>query len=144
MNLVKKSEWRRVFLVVSILILSASCAPKRKPEHPKLPPGSRRPPVTAPSEAETPERRAAEALVEEGIEALDRGLHDRAADLFQESVAVDPTNGVGYYYLALVKFKSGEYGEVWDFLEKAETLLRDEPGWIEKIEQLKQEVNKIQ
>ena len=141
MSLVKKSE---IVLVLSILVLLTSCAPKRKPEYPKLPPGTRRPPVTAPSEAETPERRAAEALVDEGREALDRGLHDRAADLFQESVAVDPTNGVGYYYLALVKFKTGEYGEVWDFLEKAETLLRNDPDWIEKIEQLKQELNRVQ
>lgn len=131
----------RFFLILLISVLVA-CAPKKKPEYPKPPPGSRQPPVTAPSEVDTPERSASDALVEEGRQALDHGLYDRSADLFQEAVTVDPTNGAGYYYLALVKFKTGEYGEVWDLLEKAETLLAKDPEWIEKIEELKQELNR--
>jgi tetratricopeptide (TPR) repeat protein len=130
----------RIILVASILILLAGCAVKKKPERPKLPPGSREPPIAAPPQEATPERRASNALVEEGETALDRGQYDRAADLFQESVTVDPTNGAGYYYLALVRFKTGEYGEAWDFLEKAETLLPSEPEWLERVELLKRDL----
>jgi tetratricopeptide (TPR) repeat protein len=134
----------KIFLVLLTTVLLLSCASKRKPERPKLPPGSREPPISAPTEELTPERKASNALIDEGQQALDRGLYDRAADLFQESVAVDPTNGAGYYYLALVKLKAGEYGEAWDFTEKAETLLPKDSDWIEKIEALRQELNRNQ
>src|SRR3989338_4988602 len=104
--------------------LLVSCATRPGPKRPKAPPGSREPPVTRQAE-ETPERRASNALIEQGTGILERGLYDRAADLFQEAVSVDPTNGAGYYYLALVKLKTGEYGGVEGFLEKAESLLAD-------------------
>lgn len=127
-------------IVLCLVGFLAACAVKKKPERPKLPPGSREPPITAPQQEETPERRASNALVEEGQTALGRGQYDQAADLFQESVTVDPTNGAGYYYLALVRFKTGEYGEAWDFLEKAETLLPSDPEWLERIELLKRDL----
>ena len=77
--------------------------------------------------------------MEDGIKALERGLHDRAADLFQESVTVDYSNGAGYYHLALVKLRTGEYGEVEGLLEKAEMLLENRPEWTERLEELRRE-----
>lgn len=131
----------RKALLLLVIFLSF-CAPKTKPKYPKPPPGSREPPVTQPAE-ETPERMASSALIERGQEALEGGRHDQAADLFQEAVSVDPSNGVGYYYLALVKLRTGEYGEVWGLIEKAESLLGEEGEWPEKLETLKRELETL-
>ncbi len=132
-------------VVLAVLIILVSCAPKAKPRYPatrpsEAPPGSREPPITSSGEGLTAERTASNALIEEGEEALGRGLNDRAADLFQQSVTVDPTNGAGYYYLALVKTKSGEYGEAWGLFEKAESLLSQDPEWSSKLDELRQEL----
>lgn len=89
---------------------------------------------------ESPERTASNSLVEEGEQALDHGFYDRSADFFQEAVKTDPSNGVGYYYLALVKFRTGEYGEVSGFLEKASALLANDTAWSEKIDSLRQDL----
>jgi cytochrome c-type biogenesis protein CcmH/NrfG len=91
---------------------------------------------------ESPERSASNSLMEEGKIILERGSLDRSGDLFQEAVSVDPTNGVAYYYLALVKFKGGEYGGVWRFLEKAESLLSKKPEWMAKLKELQAELER--
>ncbi len=90
-----------------------------------------------------PERRASGSLVEGGRAYLDHGLFDRAADTFQQAANLDPTNGAAFYYLALVKYRMGEYGEVWDYLEKAEALLAGGKHWAEKLEELRREVNEV-
>lgn len=129
-------------ILVFVLAFGWSCAPKPPLERPKPKPETRPAPVTlgAPEEEETPERAASNALVEEGKTAFERGSLDRAGDVFQEAVSVDPTHGVPYYYLALVKMKSGEYGGVWGFLEKAEDLLARKPEWTAKLKSLREEL----
>lgn len=89
----------------------------------------------------TPQRAASNALVDNGNQALDQGQHDRAIDLFQEAVSVDPTNGAGYYYLALVKSRTGEYGGAWGYLEKAQSLLLGQAAWAPKLEELRKELS---
>ncbi len=131
----------RSFLGILLVFFLASCAPKQKPAHPRLPPGTRVPPVTSPSGSEiSPEREASNAVIEEGKGLMERGQYDRAADRFQEAVAVDSTNGAAYYYGALVKTRSGEYGDAWGFLEKAEQLLAGDAAWTEKLQQLRDEL----
>lgn len=131
---------RRGIIIIAFILagLMAACATMTRPRPPKAPRGSREPPLTSPVH-ESAERTASNALVEEGIKAVERGLYDRAADLFQESVTVDSSNGSGYYHLALVKLRTGEYGEVEGLLEKAEMLLQDRPEWTEKLEELRRE-----
>lgn len=101
-------------------------------------PGRKPPVVSIPSER--PERAASQALVEKGRPYLDRGSFDRAEDTFQEAVNVDPTNGVGFYYLALVKYRMGEYESVGNYLDKAEALLMKDRDWSKKIKALREEV----
>ncbi|MBI2082217.1 MAG: hypothetical protein HYT76_01485 [Deltaproteobacteria bacterium] len=129
-----------VFL--TLLIFSAvssffSCASLGKKP---LPPGARRAPVQETTVG--PEREASNALIEQGKSKLEAGHYDKAFDFFQESVNVDPTNGVGFYYLAYVKYKTGEYQEVANFLEKAEALLSSSKEWQERIDLLKGELNR--
>lgn len=106
-----------------------------------IPPGSRRPRDASSDDPATPQRLASNALIENGNKALNQGQHDRAVDFFQEAVSVDATNGAGYYYLALVKSRTGEYGGAWDYLEKAQSLLSGQEEWTLKLEDLKKELN---
>lgn len=122
-------------LLVLIAVLLTACAPGKRLGRPGSLPG------VGPIGSGAPERAASSALIEEGKLALERGLYDRSLDRFQEAVTLDPSNGVGFYYLAFVKLRTGEYGEVWGLLEKAESLLTGNAEWILKIEELKQELH---
>jgi tetratricopeptide (TPR) repeat protein len=133
-----------VSLFTITLLLLASCAPKTRPERPRTPPEYRTPPTESPEGEMTPERSASEALIEEGLSIFNQGLYDQAADLFQQAVTVDPSNGAGYYYLAIVKLRTGEYGEAEGLLEKAELLLSHNPLWTERLEELRQEFGERQ
>lgn len=89
----------------------------------------------------TPEQSASVALVEQGREAALSGRYDQAADLFQEAITVDPSNGVAYLEMARVRTQASEYGEAWGFLEKAESLLANDPQWGDSIQSLRQELS---
>lgn len=139
----KRLPWR--VLVIAILGACLSCAmPPKKPSRPKPPPGSRMPPVTSPSSGTSAQRSASESLIQQGTQAMDQGRYEESTDLFQEAVSVDPSHGAGYYHLALVKFKTGEWEEASNLLEKAETLLAEEAGWTERLEELKRQLHESQ
>lgn len=128
-NLVVRNSMKVIFIFLGIFFL-ISCAAGRK-----APLSS-----AATSHEKSPERTASMALISQGEKSLETGLYGQAQDRFQEAVNIDPSNGVGYYDLAVVKFKTGEYGGVWGFLEKAEQLLLGSPDWTLKIEDMKREV----
>ncbi len=134
------TRWALSFLVVFVGITGCAVFNKNAPTKPASPTESRIPGVNAAGEKMTPERSASNSLIEEGIVAYDRGLNDHSADLFQESINVDPTNGASYYYLTLVKVRSGEYGEAWGLIEKAELLFQQNPDWLAKVEEVKAEL----
>lgn len=86
-------------------------------------------------------RAASDALLQKGEAMLQNGTDlSQAIDLFQEAVNLDPTNGGGYYLLALATFKQGDYEKSKGFLQKAETLVQENSPWKEKMEQLKQDL----
>ncbi|MBI2982521.1 MAG: hypothetical protein HYY44_09590 [Deltaproteobacteria bacterium] len=122
-----------LFLIFFFIFSCASLG--KKP----LPPGARRAPVTESQIG--PERAASNAMIEKGEAKLRSGEYERAFDLFQEAVNFDPNNGVGFYYLAYVKYKTGEYDQVPNFLAKAEALLSSSKEWMERINLLKQDTN---
>jgi tetratricopeptide (TPR) repeat protein len=136
----KKAVLRRLLFVFLIFSALAACAPKgKKPQHAKAPPGSHQAPIGIQGEEESPERSASNALIDQGETSFHRGLYDQAASSFQEAVTVDAANGAGYYWLALTKLRSGEYGEAEGLIEKAATLLSNRPEWSEKLEILQRE-----
>ncbi len=120
-----------VFLFFISSFLAGCVSPKGAMKTPSHPTGV---------EVSAPERRASDALIEEGIRTMDNGRYDRAADLFQEAITIDSTNGAGYYRLAFVKVKMGEYGEARGLLEKAEHLLAGDSEWKTKLEELRAEL----
>ena len=130
-------------VVFFLLLMMAGCAGGPGAHHAGRGRSSHEPPVKGNAASEsTPERRASNDYLEQGQRVFNGGAYDRAADLFQEAVTVDPTNGAGYYFLALVKTKTGEYGEAAEFLEKAEALLPEDSEYKEKSNQLKEELQK--
>ena len=129
-------------LSLFLILFLAACAGKKAPEHAKPPADAHQTPVGASNDEETAERMASNALVDDGERVFTSGRYDSAADLFQQAVTVDPTNGAAYYYLALTKTKSGEYGEAEGLIDKADQLLRSNPEWTDKLEELKREFNR--
>lgn len=132
-NVSNSSASLLVLCLIVSLPFSFSCAGRR------LPPGARHAPVAQPQVG--PERRASDALMERGKNALDQNLFEEAFDSFQEAANVDPTNGEAFYYLALVKYRTGDYAAVGDFLDKAEALLGNNPAWTEKLEILRRDIS---
>lgn len=123
--------------LLPLLFLTFACAGGHK----RLPRGAKAPPVV--ERKAGPERGASDSLVEAGRVYLDQALYDRASDTFQEAANIDPTNGAAFYYLALVKSRTGDYDQVWDFLEKAEALLSGDEDWTERLESLRREVHEV-
>ena len=126
------------------LLLFSGCAPlfqkpkvrvpqRSVPETPSLP------------RSRAPERGASYDLLSKGNNALAEGKFETAIDLFQESINLDPTNGVAYYYLAVAKSRVTEEeetdtGEILDLLDRAEGLLEGEPSWKKSIERFREEI----
>ncbi len=119
-----------------IIVLMMGCAPHPKSKHSSSFPSSH-----SSSAPLTPAQSASVALVEQGREAALSGRYDQAADIFQEAISVDPSNGVAYYELAVVRSRSGDYGDAWGFLEKAESLLGHNPQWQDSLNALRQELS---
>jgi len=73
--------------------------------------------------AKTPPRVAAALrLIEEGRARLERGEDDQAVHHFERSVAVDPQNAYGYYFLARAHQKSRRYDQAIAFAGRAAAL----------------------
>lgn len=134
-------KWLSVFLIV-LSLGALGCAGKREPGRAKPPADSRQAPVGADEDELTPQRAASNALIDDGEKTFAQGRYDAAADLFQQAVTVDPTNGAAYYHLALAKVRSGEYGEAEGLIEKADQLLGGKAEWAERLEELKRDFDK--
>ncbi|HEX5037145.1 MAG TPA: tetratricopeptide repeat protein [bacterium] len=130
---------KKILSVFLILFLAACGGTKKPPEHAKPPADAHQTPVGPAGEEESAERMASNAIVDDGTQAFRYGRYDAAADLFQQAVTVDPTNGAAYYHLALAKMRSGEYGDAEGLIEKADQLLGANPDWVLKLEELKRE-----
>ncbi len=85
----------------------------------------------------TPQRKASDSLVEKGKTALSSKNYDDAAQIFQNAVNVDGSNGTAYYYLALTNHYMGQERTAAGLLDKAESLLRSDKQWMEKIDELR-------
>jgi hypothetical protein len=138
---------KKYFFGFFLSLIFISCAPKQGPTTPHKPvpiPESRPPelvPESSPEEGDvmTPERQASDALIDDGERLESHGLYGRSADLFQEAVTVDPTNGAGYFHLAAARLKSGEYGDVEGLIAKARTLLGSNTEWAARLNELEQD-----
>ncbi len=95
---------------------TATCTASMPPEFGTPSPGPRTTPpaeslLTHISATTPPNTIAALRLVEDGRVHLEAGRYDRALERFERAVAIDPTNGYGYYYLALLHFQMKKYDQ---------------------------------
>ncbi len=78
--------------------------------------------VTHISATTPPNAAAAFRLIEDGRQQMTQGRYDRALDRFERSVAVDPTNAYGYYFLAQLHFQTKKYDQAVAFASRAAAL----------------------
>lgn len=142
---------KRLTKIISLVAIAAllslifsACPPaaKRPPVKPKAKVEEKKKPgeVTRPAEApqpDTPQRKASNRVVDKGKASLDGKSYDQAAQLFQDAVNIDPTNGAAYYYLAMTDHYLGQNAVAAGLLDKAESLLRNDAYWMEKIDELR-------
>ncbi|MBI2500937.1 MAG: hypothetical protein HYW02_05635 [Deltaproteobacteria bacterium] len=122
-----------LFFLGLLLVVGCATGPRR-------PRGSRLPPVVSAS-PRSPEREASNVYIETGKNFLEDGHYSRAIDSFQEAINVDPSNGVGFYYMVWIKYKMGEYDQVENYLSRAEDLLGGDKAWKDRLEELRSEIS---
>ncbi len=131
------------FLIFLICFIFISCPAKKPIKKPTKPQAEKPVEITTPPSAPetlTPQRRASNKLVQKGIIELDKNNYVLAIQIFQEAINIDATNGEAYYYLALTNNYLGEKNTALGLLDKAESLLNNDPSWIEKIEALRSDI----
>ena len=89
--------------------------------------------------AVTAQRAASLRLTEEGKKLLDSGDAARALARLEKTIVIDSTNPYGYFYLAKAQYRLGRYRESLNFLEIAESRLRNEPFWLAEVHALRGE-----
>ncbi len=65
------------------------------------------------------------------------GEFQKASVAFRDAIKVDASNGPAYYYLGFSYYKMQELELANGSLEKAENLLRHDAEWLQKINELK-------
>jgi len=87
----------------------------------------------------TAQRAASLRLTEEGKKLLDSGDAARALARLEKTIVIDSTNAYGYFYLAKAQYRLGRYRESLNFLDIAESRLRNEPFWLAEVHALRGE-----
>lgn len=87
----------------------------------------------------TPQRAASLRLTEEGKKLLESGDPAKALARLEKTIVIDSTNPYGYFYLAKAQYRLGRYRESLNFLEIAESRLRNEPFWLAEVHALRGE-----
>lgn len=64
---------------------------------------------------------------------MNSGNLDQAEQMFEQALRVSPTNGKPYYYLGVLAAKQKDYERSLEFLEQAETYLKDDDFWMSQI-----------
>ena len=132
----------RLLIFALLLPLLLTACPK-KPREPGLPPEpeQRRPEIIYPNGEESPERQAANELMEEGIQALRDDDPEKAEWHLQEAIRIAPAYGPPYFWLARTKYELDDMTRAWDLLDRAELLIGQDPYWLERIDQLRQAIS---
>jgi tetratricopeptide (TPR) repeat protein len=72
-------------------------------------------------------------LVEDARRLIDEGEYERAQELLERTVAIDPTNPYGYYFLAKVHHLRKNYGQAVAFANRAAMLSGQDPVWLGRV-----------
>lgn len=124
-NLIKRLLW----LGLASLVATTACVKPSNRGKSGVKVTHKAPVVIGKTQASTPERSAAQHLVETGKAAMAQGHDDQAADSFQEAMAVDPSYGVSFLEFAKLQRHLGNSESAADYAEKAASLLKREPDW---------------
>jgi len=74
---------------------------------------------------------AALRLIEDGRQQMNQRRYDQALDRFERSVAIDPSNAYGYYFLAKLNYVMKKYDQAIAFAGRATQLVaRGDRIWL--------------
>lgn len=83
---------------------------------------------------EAPAHRVASfRLAAEGYRALRSGQVQEAEDRLEQALSVDPRNPFCYLYLAEIRFREADEGQVLVLLNQAEVLFQGHPYWLGEV-----------
>lgn len=94
-------------------------------------------PGTTVQPSDAPRRRASIQIVDQGLVFLNKGDYPQAKKTFEDSINIDPTNGIAYFYLSLTRYYLEEYSEALGILDKADNLLRNSTQWEDPLANLR-------
>lgn len=149
-------EWRRRAAVLLVGLLVVGCGARRPVDVRSEPPregtseADRAAGEADAAEAErltpdpgagTPERRASEHLVREGVAALEAGDAALAARRLEEAIRLDGSNGEAWYQLARVRAAEGRRDAALGLLDRAIELLRPYPERQAEAERLRERLS---
>lgn len=109
----------------------------REPVAPQLPDDSSLIAKIGPATA--PRRAASLRLTDEGRRLIEAGDYAKALNRLEKTIAIDSTNGYGYYYLAKAHYHQGKFQDSLNFLDVAESRLVDETYWLAEVYALRGE-----
>jgi predicted Zn-dependent protease len=104
---------------------------------------SSRPTVQKREQVPTPQDHSPRAvaslrLTEQARALLASGKVDDAISTLERSMNLNPSNGQNYYYLAEAWLKKGNLTQAREFNRLAAMYLKDEPGWINRVNNQKE------
>lgn len=109
----------------------------REPSAPPLPDDSSL--IAKITPGTTPRRAASLRLTDEGRQLIEAGDYAKAINRLEKTIAIDSTNGYGYYYLAKAHYRLRRHQESLNFLDVAESRLSGDPYWLAEVYALRGE-----
>ena len=83
---------------------------------------------------ESPQQRVASfRIAAEGQRALGEGRFQEAEDRLERALSLDPRNPFCYFYLAEIRFRSGNVQQALMLLGQSEVLFQGHPYWLSEV-----------
>jgi len=93
-----------------------------------------------PSQEDSPRAVASLRLTEQARVLLESGKVDDAISTLERAINLNPSNGRNYYYLAEAWLRKGNPLQAREFNRLAAIYLRDEPEWINRVDNQKERI----
>lgn len=135
--------------MILVLLVSTGflhCAREKPKSKPRRAPARQtiQKPAPKPEELSTPQREASSRILEIGEQELAVGDLDKAIHTIQESINIDPENGMAYYLLGKAYFQKKDFSQALGLLDKADSLLEDRLEAQQKVRELREAIQGAQ
>lgn len=91
----------------------------------------------------SPRAQASLQLTEQGRVLLESGRPDDAIGVLEQSINLDPENGLNYYYLSEAWIFKGRVGQAEEFNALAELYLEASPEWRLRVKEQRRRIEEL-